>query len=386
MTPSSAIKNSEENKFDIVIAGGGLAGLVSSILLSKSGFKVLLLEKKTYPFNKVCGEYVSNEVLDFLRSLGFDPFLHGASKIDRLRISDTSGNNIFVPLDQGGFGISRFKMDQILSEIAIESGVELKQNTRVGNITFQNEIFSVITPFDEYQSNIVIGSYGKRDLLDKNLSRPFIKNHSRYMGVKYHIKTNYPVNEIGLDNFEGGYCGISKIEDDKYNLCYLYRRNENEFKSIPELEEKVLFKNPFLKNIFLNSEFITANPNVINEIYFENKSCISNHILFCGDSAGLITPLCGNGMAMAIHGAKMLSEILATNYKPGADISPVTRQRIENTYKEKWKNTFSSRLAWGRRLQSFTGNSLLTSISLKCIHFFPAFESWLISKTHGKKI
>ena len=73
--------------YDVIIAGGGLAGLTSAILLSKGGLKVLLLEKKTYPFHKVCGEYVSNEVADFFSRIGFDPFKHNASKIDQLRIS-----------------------------------------------------------------------------------------------------------------------------------------------------------------------------------------------------------------------------------------------------------------------------------------------------------
>ncbi|NJO03265.1 MAG: FAD-dependent oxidoreductase, partial [Bacteroidia bacterium] len=49
--------------YDIVIIGGGLAGLVNAIQLSQAGLKVALLEKKSYPFHRVCGEYVSNETL-----------------------------------------------------------------------------------------------------------------------------------------------------------------------------------------------------------------------------------------------------------------------------------------------------------------------------------
>ncbi|HNU89628.1 MAG TPA: FAD-dependent oxidoreductase, partial [Ferruginibacter sp.] len=48
---------------DITIIGGGLAGLVSAIHLSKAGLAVTLIEKNEYPKHKVCGEYVSNEVL-----------------------------------------------------------------------------------------------------------------------------------------------------------------------------------------------------------------------------------------------------------------------------------------------------------------------------------
>src|ERR1043165_5802055 len=69
--------------FDAIIIGGGLAGLVCAISLSRAGHRVMVIEKKAYPFHKVCGEYVSNEVSRYLQSLGFDPHAYGASRIVR---------------------------------------------------------------------------------------------------------------------------------------------------------------------------------------------------------------------------------------------------------------------------------------------------------------
>ena len=308
--------------YDVIIAGGGLAGLISSILLARKGFKILLLEKKSYPFHKVCGEYVSNEVLGFLKLIGFDPFALNASRIEQLRISAPSGKNIFVNLDLGGFGLSRYSMDHALASIAKKCGVNVLENYRVNDINYSDNFFKVTTSDCIFYSHFVIGSYGKRDVLDKKLDRHFIRKHTGNMGVKYHVKLEYPENEIGLDNFPRGYCGIVKIEDGKYNLCYLYRRKSTDnFKSIQELEKKILFTNPVIRDIFNKATFLNESPEVINEISFENKSCIENHIFLCGDSAGLITPLCGNGMAMAIHGAKILSDILISNTLPGANIT-----------------------------------------------------------------
>ena len=44
---------------DVLIVGGGLAGLVNAIHLSKTGLKVIVLEKNDFPKHKVCGEYLS---------------------------------------------------------------------------------------------------------------------------------------------------------------------------------------------------------------------------------------------------------------------------------------------------------------------------------------
>jgi flavin-dependent dehydrogenase len=56
--------------YDIGIVGGGLAGLSLSILLARKGYRVCLFEKETFPFHKVCGEYISMESWNFLIGLG----------------------------------------------------------------------------------------------------------------------------------------------------------------------------------------------------------------------------------------------------------------------------------------------------------------------------
>jgi flavin-dependent dehydrogenase len=224
-------------------------------------------------------------------------------------------------------------------------------------------------------------------MLDKKLERDFIEQHTGYLGVKYHVTVDYPHDEIGLDNFQGGYCGIVKIEDDKFNLCYLYRRKRSDnFKSIRELEETILFRNSYLRKIFQRSTFASATPEVINEISFAQKTCVEDHIFLCGDSAGLITPLCGNGMVMAVHGATILVSTLKKYASPGRKISSLNRQKLEKEYKHKWLTAFSSRLFWGRNLQRISGNEFVTSASLRVLHALPFLERWVIRQTHGNVV
>jgi len=376
----------QKSSYDVIIAGGGLAGLTASILLAQKKLRVLLVEKKEYPFHKVCGEYISNEVLNLLRSIGFDPFEHGAASISKLRISTPSGKNIYADLGLGGFGLSRYTMDAALANLAIQNEVEIIAHTKVTDILFRDNHFDVTLNSGEHVSaTFVIGSYGKRDVLDKKLDRDFIRSHTGYLAVKYHVRTNYPLDEVGLDNFEGGYCGIVKIENDRYNLCYLYKKNPAvEFSSIPELEQKVLFKNPVIKNIFSKSEFLFDEPEVINEISFAPKRLIEKHILMCGDSAGLITPLCGNGMAIAIHSGKLLSELI-----PASKLNSITltqRLDIESSWQKTWNDHFRNRLNWGRKIQAFFGRAALTGMAIQSIHRIPPLERFLIAKTHGTPV
>ena len=377
----------QKKKFDVIIAGGGLAGLTAAILLSRKK-KVLLIEKKSYPFHKVCGEYVSNEVLSFLRSLGFDPSEYGASCITKLRISTPYGKNIYCELDTGGFGLSRFVMDHAIFGLAVANGVEVLQGTKVTNISFFQNQFEVKTNSEQYfTSPLLIGSYGKRDALDKKFNRDFIQSRTGYMAVKYHIKTDYPVDEIGLDNFRNGYCGIVKIEDNKYNLCYLYKRQKQyNFSTVRELEETILFKNPVIRNIFSNSEFISDEPEVINEISFASKKPVEDHVFMCGDSAGLITPLCGNGMSMAIHSAKLLCDLILKASSSKQVFTDSQRNILEEDYEKIWNANFSKRLFLGRTLQKLFGSPAITGLAIRSLHAIPKAERWLIANTHGKPI
>ncbi|RYZ18168.1 MAG: FAD-dependent oxidoreductase, partial [Sphingobacteriales bacterium] len=109
---------------NVIIIGGGLAGLTASIHLSKSGFGVTVIEKQQYPRHKVCGEYVSNEVLPYLKWLGADPAILNPAIIDRAHFSTTSGDSVRCLVPMGGFGLSRFALDDFLYHTAASAGVE----------------------------------------------------------------------------------------------------------------------------------------------------------------------------------------------------------------------------------------------------------------------
>ena len=377
-----------QKDLDVIIIGGGLAGLTSAIMLGRAGIRVMVIEKKSYPHHRVCGEYISNEVLPFLRSLGFDPFHYGAMPISRLRISSPSGRNIHSTLDLGGFGISRYTMDEALYHLAQKSGAVVLTKTKVMDVSYENETFTVKTNNENtFTAGLVIGSYGKRDTLDKQLKRDFIQTQTGYLGVKYHVRTDYPIDEIGLDNFAEGYCGISRVEDGKYNLCYLYHRKKlAKYKTISDIEENVLYRNPVLKNIFTHSDFLFPKPEVINDFSFSPKTLIEDHILMCGDTAGLITPLCGNGMSIAIHGAKVLCDLILKSDILSSPITATKRTQLEQAYTRDWRANFGSRLFWGRTIQKLFGNTTITGLSLAGIHAVPPLERWLIGKTHGSVI
>jgi flavin-dependent dehydrogenase len=363
----------------VVIIGGGLSGMITGILLVRAGIPCTIIERKQFPMHRVCGEFISNETIPFLDSIGLFPGELGPVAISQFQLTSVNGKSVILPLDLGGFGISRYTFDNFLYQKAISAGVVFHLNTEAEKVIFQDHQFYV-TGSKNFTSDVVIGSFGKRSKMDVSMGRRFIKKRSPYIGVKYHVQTNHRNELIALHNFQDGYCGISNIEGGKTNLCYLsHRNNLKKYGTIARMEEAILFKNPFLKSIFEKSEFLFEKPETINEISFETKGPLQEHILMSGDAAGMITPLCGNGMAMAIHSAKILSQHVI----PFCQSTNDARENMEKGYSLEWRKTFARRLWAGRQIQRLFGHVWMSDLAVNLARHARPIAEFLIKNTHG---
>lgn len=284
----------------------------------------------------------------------------------------------------GGFGISRYTLDGKLAQLAKQAGVILMENTKVNEIEFLENEFRLDADNKIFLASTVCGSWGKRSNLDIRWKRKFStltrSKLNNYIGVKYHIKADYPADTISLHNFNKGYCGIGKIENGLYNLCYLTTA-ENLQKSngdIHKMEQTILGQNPHLQKIFNSTNFVDA-PLTISQISFDKKSQVENHVLMIGDAAGMITPLCGNGMSMALHASK-IAAIHIDHFLKGA----TSREKMEKRYSFQWQKQFNHRLRTGRRIQRMFGRNWLTNLFISTIKPFPGLIDKLIKQTHGK--
>ncbi len=375
---------SSKKPYDVAVVGGGLAGLALAIQCGKHGYRVALFEKEEYPFHKVCGEYISLESRGFIESLGVDLDKFGVPLITTLQASDVDGNIAEFSLKQGGFGISRYVLDNCLYQIA-KNNVDVFTSCKVTEARHQGGQFTISSSAGQFESLVVAGCYGKKSNLDVKFRRPFIlqkaSSLNNYIGVKYHIRYPQPQHVISLHNFKNGYCGISKIENGMCCLCYLTTAENlrSAGNTIKVMEQEVLGKNPHLAKIFSTAEFIYKEPLTISGVSFSSKSLVEDHILMVGDAAGMITPLCGNGMSMALHSAKVAFELIDQFLKGG-----ISRHELELSYSKKWKQLFAPRLSTGRLVQQLFGGNLTTKIFLRSMKAAPSIAQALIGLTHGK--
>ncbi len=370
---------------EVAVIGGGVAGLAAAILFAQKGFAVTVLEKGDYPRHKVCGEYLSRESQPLLERLGLAENLEALPFVNRLEVTTTGGTALHSALPLGGIGWSRYAMDAALARAAERQGVEMLTHTKVNEVAPAGDDYLLTTSAGELRAKLVVGSWGRKGNLDVQLQRPFLTQRGSkldgWVGIKHQVRSaSLPADLISLHNFAGGYCGVSPVEDGVHCVCYLV--HEEALKgagSIAILEANVLGKNAALKALWAEAEFLYERPLAVSGVSFRRRSPVEGGVLLCGDTAGVIPPLCGNGMSMGLRAAQLALNCGAPFLK-GA----VSRPAMERDYTAQWQRAFKTRLWAGRQLQSRFGNERLLAPVMKVLNVIPFLKKAVIRATHGQ--
>ena len=103
-------------------------------------------------------------------------------------------------------------------------------------------------------------------------------------------------------------------------------------------------------------------------------------MLMCGDTAGMIHPLCGNGMSMALRSAQMAS-LLIIQFFNGAIKD---REALEKQYLREWNSEFKSRLTTGHIVAKLFSYNKLAEVLIRIVKTIPSILPQIIKRTHGK--
>lgn len=374
--------NEEIPYYDCAIVGGGPAGLSLAAWLGKKGFRVILFEKNTYPFHKVCGEYLSLESMESLRELGMPLESWELPRINTLFVSSPDGTAFTRPLQPGGVGLSRYRLDQALAAGAKASGARVLEQAKVDAVFREDEIFKLESSRGGVRAGVCCASFGRHANLDVKWKREGQKTPANFIGVKYHVRLERPRDTIELHYFKGGYCGISPVEEGKYCVCYLTTEKNlrEQGNDIFRLEERVLSENPFLRKALKEAIRLYKRPLTVSHVGFSRKSLVEDHVLMLGDAAGMIAPLCGNGMSMALHSSKLAADLIAQHLEGN-----ISRDFMEKAYQNSWQSHFANRMRSGRLIQGLFLRPAAANVMVKALRPFPTVIDYMIRQTHGQQ-
>lgn len=373
--------------YDAAVIGGGPAGCSAAITLAGQGARVVMFEAKTYPHDKLCGEFLSPECGLLLANLGLVAELLALEPVS-IRTSRLTAGGVSweAPLPGTALGLTRAALDAALADRARQVGVEVREGTTVTGIGGGlAEGFTLAARADGRRDSVractVIAAHGKRSRLDHALGRPFAAERHPFVGLKAHHRGPALPNRIELHAFPGGYCGFSEIEGGLANVCLLVREEVLRAHAggaghLEGFVEWMAGQNPHLGAWLGAAERVDERWLSIGQVAFTAKAPAVSDVLMAGDAAGLIAPLAGDGIAMALRGGQ-----LAAQYVTGYLAGQVSAAALPRRYAAAWSREFRPRLHLARALQTLMLRPGAASAALRVISAAPVLGDWLIRRT-----
>lgn len=359
-------------KHDVIIVGGGPAGSTAGISLATRGYRVLLLESKKFPRDKLCGEFVAPECVPVLERLGVCERIEAAhaNRINHATLASSSGEQLSVALDQlprgggYGFGVSRAAFDGILLDQARASGVDVVERFRVKSLLTSGDrivgvtgVFAASEQEESFSAEVVVDASGRKRTSTNHLQ-------SALFAFKTHLSdVDGITDEVELYFYPSGYGGVIKIEDGLFNLCLITTQDvaRHVGHDANRLIEATVMKNRLaqekLRRAKPESKLIGVGP-----LDFGRKRA-ADGLLAVGDAAGQIDPFVGQGILIALESGETAAEVIDDAFSHGdpAHVSDSLFREYEQRHRRQFARRFlACRVARQAAFLPVVGNGLIS--------------------------
>jgi flavin-dependent dehydrogenase len=266
-------------------------------------------------------------------------------------------------------GISRTSLDQLLVEAAMRNGAQVITGRSVNSL-------------DELSGSTIVGAWGRWCRIDKDLNRTFVRERRhRSFGFKRHYRGKSNNGLISLYSFNRGYMGVADVENDTVNICGLVdaSRLTNHKGRWERFVETLRQEEPAVESAFAPYEpvqetFLSSTP-----VVFRPRSPVANGVFMVGDASGIVDPLAGNGMAMAIQSALVLAPLLVRLLE-----NPHSRSSVEAEYCSTHAELFLPRIRWSRRVAKLLARPALLEPALRVARG-SMVGSFALARTRGNR-
>lgn len=348
---------------DVAIIGAGPAGSTLAALLASRRVKVALYDRDQFPRDKLCGEFLSYDALPILDALGVLASIDAADapRITRCRVIGARTYEFELP--HAARGVSRLFLDDLLLRAAQRSGAVFHHQT--------------VARLDTLSPKVIVGAWGRWGRFDQQLGRGFVRDRShRNFGFKRHF-TGPATSSIDLYSFPRGYVGVNAVEGEITNICGLVHASRlaghkgrwDTFVDTIRGEEKTLDE-LFARYEPAQDGYLSSEP-----VIFRARSPVEGGVFMIGDASGVIDPLTGNGMAMAIQSALLAAPFI---------LRAVEGVNVEDDYRRAHRAFFAPRIAWSRRVAFLLSRPRLLDALLSTVRS-PKIGQLFLSRTRASR-
>lgn len=324
---------SQDREYDVIVVGAGPGGATTATILAQKGYDVLLLDRATFPRDKICGDAVPTGAIRTLTRLGMGEKIQTA--VDRgefyplthMRLVSPKGKKLVAEFKDEEDGLTsyvapRMFFDAVIKQQAVESGAEFLQAAAKEPIVENGSVKGVYAQanghVEAFRSKMVVGADGVTSVITRAL-RPKDDqhiDHHRAVALRAYLKgiEIYPheVEFYLYDDILPGYAWIFPTAEDTVNIGLgmrldYFRANKKKLKNLlqqfldmPDIKQR-------LKPGYELNDVATWQLNFGSQKHLQHTY---NGAVLVGDAAGLINPLTGGGIHNSIISGELASETI----------------------------------------------------------------------------
>ena len=326
---------------DVVIVGAGPAGTVAAIVLARAGARVCIIDRATFPRDKLCGDTVNPGTLARLRRLGLDGGLDArALQVCGMRLTGEGGVVVEGRYPHGQFGraIVRRDLDWMLLEQAMAVGCELESGVTVrGAIIAERRgvrtVGGVTVGARSIPARVTIAADGRHSTIAFGLGLASHPARPRRWAIGGYFDGACPLapsqlrasSELAPSYLRAGleqddrtatlgemhvrrncYIGVAPVPGGLTNVCLVRPSGAGDaaFADPAGLLTRALAGDPQLRDRFADARLV-APPVVLGPLAVDPPRTTIDGLLFAGDAAGFIDPMTGDGLRFAVQGGEL---------------------------------------------------------------------------------
>ena len=312
--------------YDLIVVGGGPGGATAAGMAAEAGLRVLLLEKETFPRDKICGDAISGKSVDVLKKLGLIGSLSAENSIEiwGILFSSPAGDEVEIPFGSKtvreiapGFVCAREDFDELVARRAAEMGAVLRDGTAVQGLLKEGEQVTGVSLPDgeEVRAPLVVGADGAYSVVARELGITQLDEDHYYAGIRAYYE--------GVGGFRGrNYIELHFIDEAIPGYFWIFpMANGRANVGLGTLSSRIKKKNLQLKSLL--REVLTS-PRFAAR--FEGSTQIGKvrgwgmplgsaprpmagpGWMLVGDAASLVDPFTGEGIGNAMVSGMLAAE------------------------------------------------------------------------------
>lgn len=338
-------------KWDVVVVGAGPAGSIAGYQLAKCGLRTLIVERKSFPRDKVCGGCVNGRAIATLRMLGLESQLTRLGPIPLERFQVRCGGRCGEISLPAGLAVSRAAFDTALVSAAITAGAEFLPQTSA--TLFKETSTGPERTLELVQRNLAIAqvSAGVTLLADGLGNSSLPPGHPLHARVKPHSRiglggtvgsfpAEFDSGTIYMAVGKAGYVGLTRIEDGRLNIAAaidpaMLNRNRSPADAVTSILAAAGYPQ------ISSSKSIDWTGTV--PLTRHCRTPAGRRLLLLGDAAGYVEPFTGEGIACALTSGVAAANLIAKHVA-------TWNVNVEQEWCRQHRELFDNRQRWCRSL------------------------------------